>query len=43
MWQSLHNMGPSHVIISSISGEKIGDNKAMLQMRASSRLSSIIK
>ncbi|CAF2955883.1 unnamed protein product [Rotaria sp. Silwood2] len=41
IWQSLrslHNMGPSHIIISSISADKIGGNKNMLQLRASSKL-----
>jgi pyridoxal/pyridoxine/pyridoxamine kinase len=42
IWQSLrslHNMGPSHIIISSISAAKIGGNETMLQMRASSKMS----
>ncbi|CAF4600644.1 unnamed protein product [Rotaria sp. Silwood1] len=42
IWQlleSLHNMGPSHVIISSISAAKLGGDKTMLQMYASSKTS----
>ncbi|CAF1111703.1 unnamed protein product [Rotaria sordida] len=41
IWQSLrclHNMGPSHIIISSLSADKIGGNRNMLQLRASSKL-----
>ncbi len=41
IWQSLrllHNMGPSHIIISSISAAKTGGNQTILQMRASSKL-----
>lgn len=42
LWQSLrslHNMGPSHIIMSSISAAKIGGEKTMLQMHASSKIS----
>jgi hypothetical protein len=35
-------MGPSHIIISSISADKIGGNQTKLQMRASSKLSGRI-
>ncbi len=35
--QSLHSMGPSHIIISSISATKIGGKKTMLHMYASSK------
>jgi pyridoxal/pyridoxine/pyridoxamine kinase len=45
IWQSfrsLHNMGPSHIIISSISADKTGGNQTNLQMRASSKLASRI-
>jgi hypothetical protein len=35
-------MGPSHIIISSISADKIGGNQTQLQMRASSKLSGRI-
>lgn len=41
LWQSLrllHNMGPAHIIISSISPDKTDGNPAMLQMRASTQL-----
>ncbi|CAF0990495.1 unnamed protein product [Adineta steineri] len=41
IWQSLrilHNMGPSHIIISSISAAKTGGNQTVLQMRASTKL-----
>ena len=31
-------MGPSHIIISSISAAKTGGNQTILQMRASSKL-----
>jgi len=34
----LHNMGPSHIIISSISASKTDGNQTMLQMRASTKL-----
>jgi pyridoxal/pyridoxine/pyridoxamine kinase len=34
----LHNMGPSHIIISSISAAKTNGNQTMLQMRASTKL-----
>jgi len=40
IWQSLrslHNVGPSHVIMSSISAAKIGGKETMLQMYASSK------
>jgi pyridoxal/pyridoxine/pyridoxamine kinase len=40
MWQSfrsLHNMGPSHIIMSSISAAKIGGKETILQMHASSK------
>ncbi|CAF1633528.1 unnamed protein product [Adineta ricciae] len=40
IWQSLrslHKMGPSHIIISSISADKTGGNQTMLQMRASTQ------
>jgi pyridoxal/pyridoxine/pyridoxamine kinase len=40
IWQSLralHNMGPSQIIISSISAAKIGGKETMLQMHASSK------
>jgi pyridoxal/pyridoxine/pyridoxamine kinase len=43
IWQSLrtlHNMGPSHIIVSSISAAKLGGNQSALQMRASSKLES---
>ena len=45
IWQSLrslHDMGPHHVIISSISAAKISGNLNTLQMRASSKLLSRI-
>jgi len=35
--QSLHNVGPSHIIMSSISAAKIGGKETMLQMYASSK------
>lgn len=35
-------MGPSHIIISSISADKIGGNQTKLQMRASSKLAGRI-
>ena len=41
IWQSLrslHDMGPSHIIISSISAAKTGGNQSLLQMRASTKL-----
>lgn len=37
--QTLHQMGPSHIIISSISAAKIGGTENMLQMHASSKIS----
>lgn len=37
--QTLHEMGPSHIIISSISAAKIGGTPNMLQMHASSKTS----
>lgn len=37
--QALHKIGPSHVIMSSISAAKMGGNKTMLQMYASSIIS----
>ncbi len=37
-FRSLHNLGPSHIIISSISAAKTGGNQMNLQMRASSKL-----
>ncbi|UJR15968.1 hypothetical protein I4U23_002887 [Adineta vaga] len=37
--QSLHSLGPSHIIISSISADKTGGTNAMLQMYASSKKS----
>jgi len=37
-FRSLHNLGPSHIIISSISADKIGGHQTNLQMRASSKL-----
>ncbi|CAF3433196.1 unnamed protein product [Rotaria socialis] len=43
IWQSLrtlHSMGPSHIIISSISADKIGRSENILQMRASSKISN---
>lgn len=38
--QILHKIGPSHVIMSSIPAAKMGGNKSMLQMYASSRISN---
>lgn len=37
--RSLHNIGPSHIIMSSISSAKMGGEKTMLQMDASSKIS----
>ena len=37
--QALHQIGPSHVIMSSISAAKMGGNRSMLQMYASSKIS----
>ena len=37
--QALHKIGPSHVIMSSIPAAKMGGNKTMLQMHASSKIS----
>jgi pyridoxal/pyridoxine/pyridoxamine kinase len=40
IWQSLrslHNVGPSHIIISSISAAKIDGKETLLQMYASSK------
>ena len=44
IWQSfrsLHNLGPSHIIVSSIPTDKIGGNQGQLQMRASSKLAGM--
>jgi len=38
----LHNMGPSHIIISSISTAKTDGNQTILQMRASTKLAGSI-
>lgn len=37
-FQSLHKIGPSHIIMSSISAAKIGGQETMLQMHASSKI-----
>ncbi len=37
-FQSLHKIGPSHIIMSSISAAKIGGKENMLQMHASSKI-----
>ncbi len=43
IWQSLrslHDIGPSHIIISSIPAAKVGGKETMLQMYASSKTSN---
>ena len=43
IWQSirsLHDLGPSHIIISSIPAAKVGGKETMLQMHASSKNSN---
>ena len=37
-FRSLHDLGPSHIIISSVSAAKLGGNQTNLQLRASSKL-----
>lgn len=40
--RTLHNMGPTHIIVSSVPANKIGRKENILQMRASSKLNGKI-